>query len=122
MSIYRTHNCSELRLNNLNENVILSGWVDTIRDHGNLKFIDIRDNYGQTQCVIDAKQSIFKAINELTHESIIKINGEVIKRSEETVNKNIPTGEIEIKVINFEILFLFSLISLIVCVFPSKLS
>ena len=55
MSFYRTHLCSELTIKNLNQEVILSGWIDTIRDHGNLIFIDLRDNYGKTQCVVDAQ-------------------------------------------------------------------
>ena len=104
MNVYRTHKCSELSVSNLNEKVILSGWVDTIRDHGNLIFIDLRDNFGLTQCVIDAKQGIFKKINELTHESVIKISGQVIKRSDDTINTKLSTGEIEIKVNEFELL------------------
>ena len=62
MNEYRTHFCSDLTLKHLNQEVILSGWVDTIRDHGNLIFIDLRDNFGLTQCVIDAKQGIFNKI------------------------------------------------------------
>ena len=104
MNVYRTHKCSELSVSNLNEKVILSGWVDTIRDHGNLIFIDLRDNFGLTQCVIDAKQGIFNKINELTHESVIKISGQVIKRSDDTINTKLSTGEIEIKVNEFELL------------------
>ena len=60
MSFYRTHLCSELTIKNLNQEVTLSGWIDTIRDHGNLIFIDLRDNYGITQCVVDAKKEIFE--------------------------------------------------------------
>ena len=104
MIFYRTHTCSELSISNLKDKVTLSGWIDTIRDHGNLVFIDLRDNYGQTQCVIDAQQNIFKKIDELTNESVIKITGEVIKRSDDTINKNLSTGEIEIKVSEFELL------------------
>ena len=104
MIFYRTHTCSELSISNLKDKVTLSGWIDTIRDHGNLVFIDLRDNYGQTQCVIDAQQNIFKKIDELTNESVIKITGEVIKRSDDTINKKLPTGEIEIKVSEFELL------------------
>ena len=104
MNIYRTHTCSELSIDNLKDKVTLSGWIDTIRDHGNLVFIDLRDNYGQTQCVIDAQQDIFEKIDELTNESVIKITGEVIKRSDDTINKKLTTGEIEIKVSQFELL------------------
>ena len=65
MNIYRSHFCSELNISNLNQEVTLSGWVDTIRDHGNLVFIDLRDNYGITQCVIDAKHKLFNEITNL---------------------------------------------------------
>ena len=94
MNIYRTHLCSDLTIVDLNHQVTLSGWIDTIRDHGNLIFIDLRDNYGITQCVVDAKQKIFKEISKLTNESVITVNGEVFKRSDETINKNLSTGEI----------------------------
>ena len=96
--------CSELTDKNLNQQVTLSGWVDTIRDHGNLIFIDLRDNYGITQCVVDAQKNIFESISNLTNESVIKIQGTVIKRSQETKNDNISTGSIEVDVTNFEIL------------------
>ena len=104
MSIYRTHHCSELTSKNLNEIVILSGWIDTIRDHGNLLFIDLRDNFGITQCVIDAKKPLFNQINSLSHETVIKINGVVLQRSNESVNKNLKSGEVEVEIKNFEIL------------------
>ena len=104
MSKYRSHLCSDLSLLNLNENVTLSGWVDTIRDHGNLLFIDLRDNYGITQCVIDGKHRFFNEINSITNESVIKIDGLVVNRSKETINKNLNTGEIEIKIENYELL------------------
>ena len=104
MKKYRTHNCSELTISNLNQEIILSGWIDTIRDHGNLIFIDLRDNFGITQCVIDAKNKIFNEISKLSNESIIKIVGNVIQRSDETINKTITTGEIEIEVSNYELL------------------
>ena len=104
MSIYRTHLCSELTSKNLNEDVILSGWIDTIRDHGNLLFIDLRDNYGITQCVIDSKKNIFNKISSLNHETVIKITGKVFKRTKETINKNLKTGEIEVKIDTYETL------------------
>jgi len=104
MSKYRSHLCSDLSVLNLNENVTLSGWVDTIRDHGNLLFIDLRDNYGITQCVIDGKHQLFNEINKITNESVIKIDGLVVNRSKETINKNLNTGEIEIKISNYELL------------------
>ena len=98
MNIYRTHLCSELTKNNLNEKVTLSGWIDTIRDHGNLVFIDLRDNYGITQCVIDSNHDQFNEISNLNNESVITVKGAVILRSEDTINTNISTGEIEIKI------------------------
>ena len=104
MSIYRSHYCSELSSKNINEQVFLSGWIDTIRDHGNLLFIDLRDNYGITQCVIDSKNSLFNSISSLTHETVIKISGKVITRSSETINKSIETGNIEVNIEAFEIL------------------
>ena len=104
MNKYRTHYCSDLSLKNLNEEVILSGWIDTKRDHGNLLFIDLRDNYGITQCVIDVNHKKFKKINFLGNESVIKINGTVIKRSDDTINKTLKTGEIEVKISDFELL------------------
>ena len=104
MSSYRTHFCSELSLKNLSEEVILSGWIDTIRDHGNLLFIDLRDNYGITQCVIDAKNIIFKDISTLNHETVIKLNGTVLARTKESINENLKTGQIEVNIKSFEIL------------------
>ena len=104
MNKFRTHLCSELSISNLNEKVTLSGWIDTIRDHGNLLFIDLRDNYGITQCVVDAKHQLFNDISKLNHESVITIKGNVIKRSSETINKNITTGEIEVTIESFILL------------------
>ncbi|MDC0057135.1 aspartate--tRNA ligase [Alphaproteobacteria bacterium] len=104
MNIYRTHYCSDLSIQNLGQEVVLSGWIDTIRDHGNLLFIDLRDNYGITQCVIDSLNPDFKKINLLNHETVIKIKGKVLKRSSDTINRTLKTGEIEIKIKGFEIL------------------
>ena len=101
---YRTHLCSELNLSNLNQEVILSGWVDTIRDHGNLIFIDLRDNYGITQCVADSQHQSFKDISNLNNESVITIKGKVIQRSPDTINDSISSGEIEIKIISYTLL------------------
>ena len=104
MNSYRSHYCSELTLRNLNETVTLSGWIDTIRDHGNLLFIDLRDNYGITQCVVDAKKTIFNDFTQLNNETIITVNGKVIKRTAETINKTLTTGEIEVQIESFKIL------------------
>ena len=104
MNIYRTHLCSDLSANDLNKDVILSGWIDTKRDHGNLIFLDLRDNYGITQCVLDSKDKIFEDLSNLSNECVVTIKGSVIKRSDETINKNIPTGEIEVKIKSFKLL------------------
>ena len=104
MNEYRTHLCSDLTIDDLNKEVVLSGWVDTIRDHGNLLFIDLRDNYGITQCVVDSKKEFFDEISKLTNESVVRINGFVVKRSEETVNKNLNTGEIEVDISSYDLL------------------
>lgn len=91
---YRTHNCNELTFENLNEKVSLAGWVDTIRDHGGVAFIDLRDEYGITQVVVNDGD----LINHLKKESVISVEGTVVKRDEETVNKKLATGELEVKV------------------------
>ena len=104
MSIYRSHLCSDLSIKDLDKEVILSGWIDTIRDHGNLLFIDLRDNYGITQCVIDAQSILFKEISNLTNETVIKIVGKVVKRSNETINQSLKTGHIEVEIISYEVL------------------
>jgi aspartyl-tRNA synthetase len=89
---------------NKGQNVILSGWINKKRDHGNLLFIDLRDNYGVTQCLIDKSNSNFKELEKIQLESVIKINGNVIKRSKETINSELKTGKIEVNIISFEIL------------------
>ena len=104
MSKYRTHNCGELTKKNKNQDIVLSGWINKKRDHGNLLFIDLRDNYGLTQCVIDKNNEYFKQLEKIQLESVIKIKGKVLERSKETVNTDIKTGEIEIKIASFEIL------------------
>ena len=104
MKKYRTHTCSELNLKNNGDEVLLSGWINKKRDHGNLLFIDLRDNYGITQCVIDNKNSLFKKIEKIPLETVVKFKGKVVKREKNTVNKDLNTGEIEVKILNFEIL------------------
>ena len=104
MSKYRTHNCGELNLDHKGIKVKLSGWINKKRDHGNLLFIDLRDNYGLTQCVIDKKNPFFKEIETLSLETVIMVTGQVIERSKETVNSNIETGKIEALIEKFEIL------------------
>ena len=104
MNKYRTHNCNELRKENLNTEVLISGWINKKRDHGNLLFIDLRDNYGITQCIIDKDNQNFLELEKTQLETVIKIKGKVVNRSNETVNKEIETGEIEVVINNFEIL------------------
>jgi aspartyl-tRNA synthetase len=98
MHAFRSHNCNELRKSHVDETVKLSGWVHRKRDHGGLLFIDLRDNYGLTQCVFDVDSSSFAAAEAVRAESVITIVGRVKARSEETVNTDLPTGEIEIYV------------------------
>ena len=104
MNKYRTHTCGELTKLHKEKEISLSGWINKKRDHGNLLFIDLRDNFGITQCVIDKSNEIFKKIEKLSLETVIKIMGVVIERSNETINKNISTGEIEVKINNIDIL------------------
>ena len=104
MNKYRSHNCNELRKKDVNTKVLLSGWINKKRDHGNLLFIDLRDNYGITQCIIDKENSNFKDLEKVQLETVIKIEGKVINRSEETINREIKTGEIEVSIENFNIL------------------
>jgi aspartyl-tRNA synthetase len=101
---YRTHNCNELRKENVENEVMLSGWINKKRDHGNLLFIDLRDNYGITQCIIDKENSNFSELEKIQLETVIKIDGKVIDRSKETINKEIQTGEIEVIIQNFKVL------------------
>ena len=104
MNKFRSHNCGELSLKNDGNVVHLSGWVNKKRDHGGLLFIDLRDHYGLTQCVFDSNIKNFEIIESLKLESVLKVIGKVVKRSEETINKNLLTGEIEILVEDFEVL------------------
>tara|TARA_B100000989_G_scaffold33393_1_gene21337 strand:- start:845 stop:2626 length:1782 start_codon:yes stop_codon:yes gene_type:complete len=104
LSKYRTHNCAELSLNNKDETVKLSGWINKKRDHGNLLFLDLRDHYGLTQCVIDESKSIFKEIEKLSLETVIQIEGKVLERGKDTINKNLNTGEIEVGIEKYKIL------------------
>ncbi len=104
MNKYRTHTCGELTKLDKEKEISLSGWINKKRDHGNLLFIDLRDNFGITQCVIDKSNEIFKKLEKLSLETVIKITGMVIERSNETINKNISTGEIEVKINNIDIL------------------
>tara|TARA_X000000950_G_scaffold69151_1_gene85635 strand:+ start:18610 stop:20397 length:1788 start_codon:yes stop_codon:yes gene_type:complete len=104
MNKYRTHNCSELSEKEINKNVILSGWLHRKRDHGNLLFIDLRDHYGITQCVIENNNVFFPVLEKSKPESVLKINGKVVKRSTETENTDLKTGKIEVSIESLEVL------------------
>ena len=104
MNKYRTHNCNELRKDDLDKDISISGWINKKRDHGNLLFIDLRDNYGITQCIIDKENKNFLDLEKTQLETVIKVNGKVVNRSDETINKDIETGEIEVAIKEFEIL------------------
>ena len=104
MNKYRTHNCNELTQHNSGQEILLSGWINKKRDHGNLLFIDLRDNYGMTQCIIDKSNDHFKALEKIQLESVIKVNGKVVKRSADTINSDLQTGEIEVNINSFEVL------------------
>ena len=104
MNKYRTHNCSELSEKEINKNVYISGWLHRKRDHGNLLFIDLRDHYGITQCVIENKNKFFPILEKTKPESVIKIIGKVVKRSSATENIDLKTGKIEILIESAEVL------------------
>jgi len=101
---YRSHNCSELRKEDLGKEISISGWINKKRDHGNLLFIDLRDNYGITQCIIDKENKNFLELEKTQLETVIKIKGKVVRRSDETINKDIETGKIEVVINEIEIL------------------
>ncbi|MEQ9116461.1 MAG: aspartate--tRNA ligase [Rickettsiales bacterium] len=103
MHKFRTHNCGEITAKEVGKSVKISGWIHRKRDHGNLLFIDLRDFYGVTQIVFDQNSKFLDQATHTPNESVITITGKVVARSDETVNKNLPTGEIEIKVESFEV-------------------
>ena len=104
MNKYRSHNCNELRKKNVGSNILLSGWINKKRDHGNLLFLDLRDNYGITQCIVDKENKNFKDLEKLQLETVINVEGKVVDRSIDTINKEIETGEIEVTIENFVVL------------------
>jgi len=104
MNKYRSHNCSELTESDSGKEVFISGWLHRKRDHGNLLFIDLRDHFGITQCVVENKNKYFKVLENLRPESVIKIYGDVVKRHPGTENKDLKTGKIEINIDNIEVL------------------
>ena len=104
MHQYRTHTCGALRATDEGKSIRLSGWVHRKRDHGNLLFIDLRDNYGITQCVLDTSATSFALLEKVHPESVVRIDGNVVLRTKETVNPKMPTGEIEVQVTDATVL------------------
>ena len=98
MHAYRTHTCGQLRKDAVGQRVRLSGWVNRRRDHGGLVFLDLRDHYGITQCVIEPDAACFAEVDRCRSEWVVTVTGPVVARSEDTVNKELPTGEIEIRI------------------------
>lgn len=96
MHTYRTHTCNELRSENAGSRIKLSGWINRKRDHSNLIFIDLRDHYGITQCVVDRESKCISLADDLPLESVISIVGTVVLREDEAINTKIDTGQIEI--------------------------
>ena len=103
MHAYRTHTCGALRLSDAGQSARLSGWVHRKRDHGQLLFVDLRDHYGITQCVIDISSQLFAAAEALRLESVVTMTGRVTKRSEDTINPSLPTGEVELVIDALEV-------------------
>jgi aspartyl-tRNA synthetase len=104
MHPYRSKTCCELRQKDVGQTVRLSGWVHRLRDHGGLLFIDLRDHYGITQCVADPKSPAFAEAEKLKPEWVVRVDGEVVARSPETVNPNLPTGGVEVRIRAIEVL------------------
>ncbi|MBM3631059.1 MAG: aspartate--tRNA ligase [Alphaproteobacteria bacterium] len=104
MNKYRSHHCNELRKENVDQKIILSGWINKKRDHGNLLFIDLRDNYGITQCIIDKDNKSFHDLEKMQLETVIRVEGNVVARSKDTINHDIQTGEIEVSINKFSVL------------------
>ena len=104
MHAYRTHNCGELKKSDVGTQVRVSGWVHRVRDHGGLLFIDLRDHYGLTQCVIEPENSEFPKAENLRAEWVVRVDGRVDARSDDTVNSNLPTGDVEVRISALEVL------------------
>ena len=104
MNKYRTHNCSELRKGDVGSKVKLAGWIHSVRDHGGVIFIDLRDHYGLTQVVIDPQQAFYQSLERWRVETVVSFEGSVVARVPETVNPKLATGEIEVVAEAMEIL------------------
>jgi aspartyl-tRNA synthetase len=98
MHAYRTHTCGQLRKEHVGQTVRLSGWVNRRRDHGGLLFIDLRDHYGITQCVIEPEVAAFAEADKARSEWVLTLTGKVVARTDDTINKDLPTGEVEIRI------------------------
>ena len=103
MHAYRTHTCGELRREHEGDRARLSGWVHRKRDHGNLLFVDLRDHYGLTQCVIDSTSPVFAAVDSIRLEAVVTVTGQAVRRSADTINPDLPTGEVELSIQSFEV-------------------
>jgi aspartyl-tRNA synthetase len=103
MHPYRTHTCGQLRQENAGDTVRLSGWIHRKRDHGQLLFIDLRDHFGITQCVIDTSSPVFAAVERMRLESVVTVTGKVVERTAETANDKLPTGGIEVLIGEFTV-------------------
>lgn len=104
MHRYRSHTCGALRESNIGETIRLSGWVHRVRDHGGVLFIDLRDHYGLTQCVVDPDSPAFSQAEKLRSEFVVKMDGKVRRRPEGTDNDDLPTGKVEVYVSEIEVL------------------
>src|ERR1700754_5220259 len=97
-SVYRTHTCGQLRPEHVGQQARLSGWVHRKRDHGNLLFVDLRDHFGITPCVVESDNPLFVALEGLRVESVATVTGEVVAHSADTVNPKLATGTVELVV------------------------
>ncbi len=104
MHRYRTHTCGDLRLEDAGKEARLSGWVHRKRDHGNLLFVDLRDQFGITQCVVDTSSPVFSAVDDARSETVLCLTGKVVERTEDTINDRLPTGRVELQIKQVEVL------------------
>ncbi len=98
MHTYRSHTCGALRLEHAGQPARLSGWIHRKRDHGNLLFVDLRDHFGLAQCVIDTSNPNFAVLEAARLESVVTCTGTIVRRSPDTINEKLPTGQVELQV------------------------
>ena len=96
MNVYRDYYLKDINRELVDKKITVSGWVNRSRDHGNLLFIDLRDSTSLLQCVVDNSSEIFNELSKIKNEDVIKVNGQITKRSEETINSNLESGEVEL--------------------------